>query len=152
MSRTFTPGPAYRVFLERLYEARLARGHSLEQLSEIIGLTTSQIAAFEAGEHPLTFTDVRNWLLALDVPFVTFARELDNLTTRSTPSSKLTRASPFPATTRRARRRRPTNSPVPSPCPTKCQQFKCFSSRPDKRPRCAASKTRLRPSKHWFRA
>ena len=79
MSRTFAPGPAYRLFLERLVEARIARGHSLEELSEIIGLTPAQIAAFESGAHPLTFTDVRNWLLALDVPFVTFVRELDDV-------------------------------------------------------------------------
>lgn len=79
MSRTFTPGPAYRLFLSKLVEARIARGHSLEQLSEIIGLTSGQIAAFEAGAHPLSFTDVRNWMLALDVPFVSFAHELDDL-------------------------------------------------------------------------
>lgn len=78
MSRTFTPGPAYRVFLAKLVEARIARGHSLEQLSEIIGLTPQQIAAFEAGAVPLTFTEVRNWLLALDVPLVSFARELED--------------------------------------------------------------------------
>jgi transcriptional regulator with XRE-family HTH domain len=79
MSRTFTPSPAYRIFLSKLVEARVARGYSLEQLSEILGLTTQQIAAFEAGAHPLTFIDVRTWMLALDVPFVTFAKELDDL-------------------------------------------------------------------------
>ena len=79
MSRTFTPGPAYHVFLNKLYEARIARGHSLEQLSEIIGLTPQQIASFEAGQHPLTFTDVRLWLLALDVPFAQFTRDIDDL-------------------------------------------------------------------------
>lgn len=81
MSRSFsfTPGPAYRVFLAHLIEARIARGHSLEQLSEIIGLTPAQIAAFEAGHHPLTFIDVRHWLLALDVPWVQFTREMDEL-------------------------------------------------------------------------
>lgn len=80
MSRSFafTPGPAYRVFLSKLVEARIARGHSVEQLADIIGLTTQQIAAFEAGSVPLTFIDVRNWLLALDMPLVSFARELDD--------------------------------------------------------------------------
>jgi transcriptional regulator with XRE-family HTH domain len=79
MNRPFTPGPAYRLFLSKLVEARIARGYSIEQLAEITGLTTQQVAAFEAGAHPLSFIDVRTWLLALDVPFVTFAKELDDL-------------------------------------------------------------------------
>jgi transcriptional regulator with XRE-family HTH domain len=65
MSRTFTPSPAYRLFLFKLVEARIARGHSLEQFAETTGLTTQQVVAFEAGTHPLSFIDVRVWLLAL---------------------------------------------------------------------------------------
>ncbi len=81
MSRTssFTPGPAYRLFLAKLVQARIARGHSVEQLADIIGLTPQQIAAFESGAAPLTFIDVRHWLLALDVPWVQFTREMDEL-------------------------------------------------------------------------
>jgi hypothetical protein len=79
MNRTFTPSPAYRLFLAKLVEAHIDRGHSIEHLAEITGLTTQQVVAFEAGTHPLSFIDVRTWMLALDVPFVTFAKELDDL-------------------------------------------------------------------------
>ena len=79
MSRSFTPTPAYRLFLAKLVQTREDRGFSTEQLAEIIGLTPAQVAAFEAGQHPLGFIDVRNWLLALDMPFTQFTREMEDV-------------------------------------------------------------------------
>jgi transcriptional regulator with XRE-family HTH domain len=78
MSRTFRPTPAYHLFLKSLIQTRIDRGYSLEQLAELISLTSAQVASFEAGEHPLGFIDVRNWLLALDMPFAQFTQQMDN--------------------------------------------------------------------------
>ena len=77
--RTFTPTPAYRLFLAKLVQTRIDRGFSTEQLAEIIGLTPIQVAAFESGAVPLGFIDVRHWLLALDMPFVQFTREMEEV-------------------------------------------------------------------------
>ncbi len=79
MSRTFTPSPAYRLFLAKLVQTREDRGFSTEQLAEIIGLTPAQVAAFESGAHPLGFLDVRHWLLALDMPFVQFTQQMEEV-------------------------------------------------------------------------
>ena len=79
MSRTFTPSPAYRLFLARLVQTRTDRGFSTEQLAEFVGLTPAQVASFESGEHPLGFLDVRHWLLALDMPFAQFTREMEEV-------------------------------------------------------------------------
>ncbi len=65
--------------LARLVQTREDRGSSIEQLAEFLGLTPAQVASFEAGEHPLGFIDVRNWLLALDMPFVQFTREMEEV-------------------------------------------------------------------------
>jgi transcriptional regulator with XRE-family HTH domain len=77
--RPFTPSPAYRLFLTQLIETRENRGFSQEQLGEYLGLTQAQIQAFESGEHPLGFIDVRNWLLALDMPFVEFTTQMEEV-------------------------------------------------------------------------
>lgn len=79
MSRSFTPTPAYRLFLARRVQTRLDRGYSLQQLAEIIGLTPAQVASFEAGAVPLGFIDVCNWLLALDMPFVQFTQQMEEV-------------------------------------------------------------------------
>jgi transcriptional regulator with XRE-family HTH domain len=76
--RTFTPTPAYRLFLKSVVQTRIDRGYSLEQLAEFLGLTPAQVASFEAGQHPLGFIDVRNWLLALDMPFTQFTQQIDD--------------------------------------------------------------------------
>lgn len=75
----FTPSPAYRLFLKSLVRTREDRGFTQEQLAEFIGLTPAQVSAFEAGAVPLTFIDVRNWLLALDMPFTQFTREMEEV-------------------------------------------------------------------------
>jgi transcriptional regulator with XRE-family HTH domain len=77
--RPFTPSPAYRLFLTRLIETRENRGFSQERLGEYLGLTQDQIQAFESGDHPLGFIDVRNWLLALDMPFVEFTTQMEEV-------------------------------------------------------------------------
>ncbi len=77
--RSFTPSPGYKLFLSKLVQTREDRGFSIGQLAEIIGLTPIQVAAFESGAVPLGFIDVRHWLLALDMPFVQFTQEMDEL-------------------------------------------------------------------------
>jgi transcriptional regulator with XRE-family HTH domain len=79
MSRTFNPTPAYRLFLKSLIQTRIDRGFSVEQLAELIALTPAQVASFEAGEHPLGFIDVRNWLLALDMTFTQFTQQMEEV-------------------------------------------------------------------------
>ncbi len=53
-------------------------GLSIEQLAHKLNLTPAQVTAFESGEAPLGFIDVRNWLLALDMPFTQFTQTLDD--------------------------------------------------------------------------
>ncbi len=77
--RTFTPSPAYKLFLARLVQTREDRGFSIGQLADFLGLTPAQVASFESGKHPLGFLDVRIWLLALDMPFVQFTREMEEV-------------------------------------------------------------------------
>ena len=76
--RPFTPTPAYRIFLERLVQAREECGLTQDELAAKLDLSPAQIAAFEAGEAPLGFMDVRAWLLALGVPFTHFTQGLDD--------------------------------------------------------------------------
>jgi transcriptional regulator with XRE-family HTH domain len=77
--RPFTPTPAYKLFLQGLIQTRIDRGYTVEQLAELIGLSPAQVASFEAGEHPLGFIDVRNWLLALDMPFTQFTQQMEEV-------------------------------------------------------------------------
>ncbi len=76
---SFTPTPAYRLFLKSLIQTRIDRGFSIEQLAELIGITPKQVASFESGAVPLTFIDVRNWLLALDMPFTQFTQQMEEV-------------------------------------------------------------------------
>jgi transcriptional regulator with XRE-family HTH domain len=77
--RPFIPTPAYRLFLKSLVQTRMDRGYTTQQLAEQVGLTPAQVASFEAGEHPLGFIDVRNWLLALDMPFTQFTQQMEEV-------------------------------------------------------------------------
>ncbi len=74
----FTPTPAYRILLERLIQTRQDMGLSIEQLAHKLELTPAQVTAFESGNQPLGFIDVRNWLLALGMPFTHFTQTLDD--------------------------------------------------------------------------
>ena len=77
--RPFTATPAYKLFLSSLVQTRIDRGFSVKQLADLIGLTPKQIASFEGGEHLLGFIDVRNWLLALDMPFTQFTQQMEDV-------------------------------------------------------------------------
>ncbi len=102
----FTPSPAYRIFLNRLINTRQDKGLSQEQLAHKLELTPEQVTAFESGEAPLGFIDVRNWLLALGMPFTHLTQTLDDElrakldaeieATEAPELNKYTRAEPLP--------------------------------------------------------
>ena len=71
MSR-FKPTPTYRLFLNRLVEARTERGISIPELADRLALPIAEVAAFENGEKPLDFVQTHAWCRALGVPFTEF--------------------------------------------------------------------------------
>jgi transcriptional regulator with XRE-family HTH domain len=71
----------YSLFLEHLKEARKKAGLTQEQLAELLGETQSFVSKCERGERRLDIVEVRAFCKALDVPFPSFAIQLDKLLT-----------------------------------------------------------------------
>lgn len=88
----FSPDEAYKVFLSRLVQARLDRGYNQAQLAQHLGLTSAEVAAYEAGVVALNVIDVRAWLAALQVPLVPFTEALDEELDRTLDRDAVVRA------------------------------------------------------------
>ena len=63
--------------LEMLVEARAAVGLTQGELASHLGLTQSEVSKFERGERGLDVLQLRTWVVAVGLPFVEFASELD---------------------------------------------------------------------------
>lgn len=68
---------SYRVFLERLREARLSRDLTQEDVAERLGWAQSLVSKCERGVRRLDVVELRDWCHAIGVPFQRFAADLD---------------------------------------------------------------------------
>jgi transcriptional regulator with XRE-family HTH domain len=68
---------SYRVLLDLLVSAREARGVTQVELAKRLQMTQSAISKVERGERRLDVVELHAWCQALELPFVTMARQLD---------------------------------------------------------------------------
>jgi transcriptional regulator with XRE-family HTH domain len=68
--------------LQVLMRLRAAAGVKQTALAARLGITQSEVSKFERGERALDERRIRAWLVALNVDWTSFARELDRAIAR----------------------------------------------------------------------
>jgi len=76
MPRTLSTEP-YKVLLEKLREVRACQGMTQEALAGVLDFRQSDVSKVERGVRRLDMIELRQWLGALEYPFLDFVRELD---------------------------------------------------------------------------
>jgi transcriptional regulator with XRE-family HTH domain len=69
---------SYRVLLDLLVSAREARGVTQVELAKRLDMTQSAVSKVERGERRLDVVELHGWCNALELSFVTIARQLDS--------------------------------------------------------------------------
>lgn len=68
----------YRLLLELLLTARSRAGLTQIQLANRLRITQSSVSKVERGERRLDVIELHQWCVALRLPFIEFARQLDD--------------------------------------------------------------------------
>ncbi|RYG60208.1 XRE family transcriptional regulator [bacterium] len=73
--------PAYRLFLDKLVNARKNSGISTAELAKRLRLPESRVTSAKSGARPMSFLEVRSWCRALEIDLTEFTETLDALIT-----------------------------------------------------------------------
>jgi transcriptional regulator with XRE-family HTH domain len=73
-----TFSPEYETFLSLLKQSRLDQGLSQVELAERLGVNQSVVSKNERGERRMDVLELRDWCLAVRVPFPQFVAALDD--------------------------------------------------------------------------
>lgn len=69
--------PTKRVLLRLLQQSRILAGVKQADMAAMLSLTQTDISKIERGVRNIGVVELRQWSIAVGVPFEEFARELD---------------------------------------------------------------------------